>query len=394
MRRFLQLVIIGAALLVASPVFAQLAVPEIPYDAVDAITSLPNDIYLGEAVGVSTNSKGNIFVFTRTGHITVPEGTNRAFTFGGSRLFEFDPAGKFVREIGQGLYGFSFAHTVRIDPQDNIWVVDEGSNMVIKFDPQGKVLMTMGRHPEALRIPTPVPNAANPGGVLPQTVPPTPPGFGGAGGGGGREGGAAAGAGRAGGPAPAPAPIGAGVPGDNFNRPTDVAWDAAGNIFISDGYGNSRVAKFDRNGKYIKSWGEYGTGPGQFSTLHTLAVDARGMVYVGDRGNRRIQVFDNDGNFKTMFLNAGAPWAICITPGSTQYLYTSNSNGTADYLNGEIYKMTLDGKIVGKFGTAGTQLKQFGSVHELDCRNENVLYAGEITNWRVQKLTLRPAAAK
>ena len=112
-----------------------------------------------------------------------------------------------------------------------------------------------------------------------------------------------------------------GVPGDNFNRPTDVAWDAAGNIFVADGYGNSRVAKFDKNGKFIKSWGQSGTAPGQFNLLHTIATDAQGNVYVGDRSNRRIQVFDNDGNFKTQYLNVGAPWAICITPGPHQYLY-------------------------------------------------------------------------
>lgn len=253
--------------------------------------------------------------------------------------------------------------------------------MVIKFNPQGQIVMTMGRKPEAIRIPTPVINAANPGGApLPGAAPA----------GGGRGEGAGRGAGA---PAAAPAPIGAGVLGDNFNRPTDVAWDAAGNIFVSDGYGNSRVAKFDKNGVFLKSWGSYGAGPGQFNTLHSIAVDAKGMVYVGDRGNRRIQVFDNDGNFKTMFLNVGAPWAICITPGPRQYLYTSNSNGTADFENGEIYKMELDGKIVGKFGKGGKLLKEFGSVHEIDCRNENELYVGEITNWRVQKLTLRPGQA-
>lgn len=383
MKRSLQLVAVAAVLLLSSPLLAQLTVSEIPYDSTANLLTMPADIYLGEAVGVATNSKGNLFVYTRTGHTTVTEGTNRAFRFGSSRLFEFDPNGKFVRELGQGVYGFLFAHTVRVDPQDNIWVVDEGSNMVIKFNPQGQIVMTMGRKPEAIRIPTPTINAANPQGApLPGTAPPAAAGGGrGEGAGGGRGAGA---------PAAAPAPIGVGVAGDNFNRPTDVAWDQAGNIFVSDGYGNSRVAKFDRNGVFVKSWGSYGTDPGQFNTLHSIAVDAKGMVYVGDRGNRRIQVFDNDGNFKTMFLNVGAPWAICITPGPRQYLYTSNSNGTADFENGEIYKMELDGRIVGKFGRPGKLLKEFGSVHEIDCRNENQLYVGEITNWRVQKLALKP----
>src|SRR5213596_3022012 len=130
----------------------------------------------------------------------------------------------------------------------------------------------MGRKPEALRVPA---------GEAPA-------------GGGGRGG--------AGGAAP-----GAGIPGDNFNRPTDVTWDAAGNIFVADGYGNSRVAKFDKNGRFIKSWGSRGTGPGQFNLPHTIAIDNQNNVYVGDRENKRIQVFDIDGNFKTQITNAGAP---------------------------------------------------------------------------------------
>ena len=333
-----------AALLLVSPLWAQRGVPDIAFDAIDPLT-LPDDIYLGEAVGVATNSDGHIFVYTRSGAVNASLGTNRVFLRSAAQLFEFDEDGNYRREIGQGLYGFVFAHTVRVDPDDNIWVVDEGSNMVIKFNPQGEVILTMGRKPEAIRVPTPEADES--------------PGS------------------------------GAGAQGDNFRRPTDVAWDGDGNIFVADGYDNSRVAKFDQYGKFILSWGSRGTEPGQFDTLHTIAVDADGNVYVGDRGNRRIQVFDNDGIYKTEYTNVGAPWAICITPGPHQYLYSSNSNGTSSMENGEIYKMELDGTVLGKFGTAGKLVGEFGSVHEIDCRNENELYVGEITNWRVQKLTLR-----
>ena len=330
------------------------SIPEIPYDSAPNLLKMPPHIYLGEAAGVATNSKGNIFVYTRTGSSNATMGGSRTFTHGGARLFEFAPNGTFLREIGQGLYGFLFAHVVRIDPQDHIWVVDEGSNMVIKFDAAGRVLLTLGRKPEAVRVP-----AAEPG-----------------------EGGGPGG--RGGSP-------GAGVNGDNFNRPTDVAWDAAGNIFVSDGYGNSRVAKFDKNGMFIKSWGSKGTGPGQFDLLHTIAVDPQGNVYVGDRSNKRIQVFDNDGNFKTQYTNVGAPYAICISSGAHPYLYTSNSNPSTSMDNGEIYKMELDGRILGKFGKAGKLIKELGTVHEIDCRNPNEIFAGELTNWRVQKLVLHPA---
>src|SRR6202162_626492 len=109
-------------------------VPEIPFDSVPNFLKLPPNLFLGEGIGVATNSKGHVFVYTRSQN---------------TRLFEFDQKGTFLREIGEGLYGFAFAHAVRVDPQDNIWAVDEGTNMVIKFNPEGKVLMTLGRKPPA-----------------------------------------------------------------------------------------------------------------------------------------------------------------------------------------------------------------------------------------------------
>src|SRR5436190_1998676 len=181
------------ALIVAVPALAQDAVPQLPYDSAPNFLKLPDGLYLGEAVGVATNSKGHVFVYTRTGSPQVTIGTNRTFARNAARLFEFDQTGKYVKEIGQGLYGFVFAHAVRVDRQDNIWVIDEGSNMIMKFDPEGRVLMTLGRKPEALTVPAPAANAA---------------------------------AGRGG------AAAGTGIPGDNFNRPTDVAWDSSGNIYV------------------------------------------------------------------------------------------------------------------------------------------------------------------
>ena len=160
-------------------------------------------------------------------------------------------------------------------------------------------------------------------------------------------------------------------------------------MFISDAYTNARIVKLDKNGRFLKTWGSKGSGQGQFNMPNSVAVDAHGSVYVADLGNRRIQVFDNDGNFKSEIGDIGAPWAVCISPGAHQYLYSSNSNPPDSMDGGEIYKMELDGRIVGKFGAAGKLAKEFGTANEIDCRNPNMLYIGELTNWRVQKITLR-----
>ena len=348
--------LLAATVFAAIPLWAQNAVPLMNFDSAPNPLMLPNDVYLGEVGGVATNSRGDIFVYTRTGHPTLSMGTARPFAHNGSRLFQFDRNGRFTREIGQGLYGFLFAAQVRVDPQDNIWVVDEASAMVIKFDPQGRVAFLLGRKAEALNNP---PRAGGPGG-----------GEGGAGG-----------AGRA---------AGAGAQQDVFNRPTDVAWDAQGNIFVADGRGNARVAKFTKDGAFVKSWGQKGTAPGQFADVDSIAVDAQGNVYAADAGNMRIQVFDNNGAYKTEIKNVGNAQAICITPGSNPIMYVSNSNQPNDLDRaGEIYKMHLDGTMIGKFGRAGKLLKEFGTVNAIDCRSENTLYVGEVGNFRVQKLTMR-----
>jgi DNA-binding beta-propeller fold protein YncE len=349
----LALALSGAATL-ATAVTAQNA-PTINFDSAPNPLTLPDDIYFGEVGGVATNSRGDVFVYTRTGHPTMSIASARPFVHGGSRLFQFDRTGKFTREIGQGVYGFLFAAQVRVDPQDNLWVVDEYSSMVMKFDAQGRVTFLLGRKPESI---------ANPG----------------------RAGGTGAGGGDGGGRGGAP---GAGASQDVFNRPTDVAWDAQGNIFVADGRGNARVAKFSKDGVFIKSWGQRGNGPGQFASVDSIAVDAQGNVYAADGGNQRIQVFDGNGTFKTEIKNVGNAQAICITPGASQVMYVSNSNPPNDLdIAGEIYKIRLDGSMIGKFGQAGKQLKEFGTVNAIDCRTENVLYVGEVGNFRVQKLTL------
>lgn len=341
---------------------AQQIVPEIPYDSNADFLKLPENLHMGEASGVAVNSKGHVFVYSRGSTAAGP-----AYGAAAAQVFEFDANGKYVREIGKGLYAWAFAHTVRVDREDNVWAVDKGSDMIIKFNPQGRVSMLFGRKKEASDKEEEPPWERNRPATnrYPQV-------------------------------------------NGQFRQPTDVTWDPQGNIYISDGYVNSRVAKFDKNGDWVKSWGEFGTGTGQFNTPHSIASDSQGNVYVADRGNRRIQVFNGDGthlrtitidvpvpaNAQPWFGNpitgaaataqSGAPWAICISPAPTQYLYSS------DAFPGRIYKLTLDGKVVGMLGKSGRQPKQFGWIHEIACPSENELFVAEILNWRVQKLTLRP----
>src|ERR1700756_4933614 len=219
--------------LLCCPLVAQTSVPEIPYDSVPDFLKLPADLYLGEVAGVAANSKGHVFVFAR-GSTTGP-----AYGAAAAQLLEFDSDGKYIREIGHHLYAWSFAHAVKVDKEDNIWVADKGSDMVIKFSPEGRVLMVFGRKQEASDEGT---------GPLRHPRPPLPP-----------------------------------VDGE-FRQVTDMTWDSAGNTYISDGYINSRVAKVDKNGHWVKSWGERGKEPGQFNTPHSIAADAQGNVYVADRG--------------------------------------------------------------------------------------------------------------
>src|SRR6266545_3923238 len=214
--------------LCAAPALAQQKataqnVPEISYTSVPNFLKVPAGEYLGESVAVATNSKGHIFVYHRSAN---------------TRLWEFDQNGNFVKEIGKGYYGFEFAHSVRVDAQDNIWTVDEGTNTVTKFSPEGKFLMVLGRRPPAVD-----------GAVA--------------------------------------TPTGPNVPAQKyiFCRPTDVGFDPQGNIFVSDGYCNNRVVKYDKNGRFVAQGGNEKAGkePGQFNLPHGLQVDGQGNVWVADR---------------------------------------------------------------------------------------------------------------
>jgi hypothetical protein len=398
MTRTLKASVAAAVLAFGASLAAQTPVADIPFDAHADLLKTPLDLFVGEVGGVGQNSKGQIFVYTRTGHPYATIGDNRTFLRGGSRLLQFDRTGKFERELGQDVYGFNAAFGLRVDPQDNVWTIDEAASQVVKFDTDGRVALVLGRKPEAINVRPGVPGG---GRGAPEAGRGAPPAAAVEAGRGGPPGGAEPGRGAAPGPGAAAGgrggpggrgggPPGSGLPGSTFNRPTDVAWDKAGNIYIADGLGNTnRVAKFDKDGRFIRQWGSTGSENAQFTGVKSLAIDAQGNVYVADAGNKRIQVFDADGNFKSQFGNIGTPLTMCMTTGPTQYLYISHSGDRDGMEDAAIYKVALDGRVVGKFGSAGKLLKQFGLANSIDCRNENELLIGEMTNWRVQKVTLK-----
>src|SRR5581483_705641 len=201
------------------------------------------------------------------------------------------------------------------------------SNMVIKMNPQGRVVMVLGRRPESIDY-------------LEEYL-------------------------ERGEKNEARFPVGN---PNSFNRPTDVTWDT--------------------DGKWVKAMGTHGSGPNQFSTPHAIASDAKGNIYVADRGNNRIQVLDPDLNVVRIITTVRSPWAICVTPGAHQYLYSADAN------TGHIYKAELDGKLVGYFGQLGKKVGDFYWVHQMACPAENEIYTGEAQNWRVQRVTVKGAAAK
>jgi DNA-binding beta-propeller fold protein YncE len=290
------------------------AAPQIPFHLVDNFLKLPDNITMAEVVGVSVDSKGHIYVVHRGQH----------------PILEFNPDGSFVRSIGEGL-PFEGPHTVRVDPQDNLWYVDAGNDFIVRFDPQKHVNMVLGRRPEPWTWQTHVVEHAA-----------TPP--------------------------------------QNFYQPTDVTWGPDGSIYVADGYGNSRVAKFSKDGNLVKHWGERGTGPGEFNTPHSIVIDANNNLYVADRANARVQVFDTDGNYKREFRIGGQPWSMCLTPGPQQTMFIGSV--------GRVVKVDLDGKVLGSMGKFGRVAGTFDWVHGIACPDAHTVYAAQELSFRLDKLTV------
>lgn len=367
--------LLAATMLLTHGAFAQSSdydkIPELPYDSEIVVSNLnmPPNQHLGEVAAVSIDSKGNIYVYSRTGGQGDIEFRRAA------QLYQFAPDGTFMREIGGPNNAvMAWAHSVRIDPEDNIWIVDNGTNLISKFDQQGRLILTLGRRSEAHM------------GFVQRLDEKT-------------------------------GDITTIGKSDTYNfrnndglfwEPTDIAFDSKGNLFISDGYKNSQVQKFTKDGEFIMKWGTRGTGPGQFNTPHGIAIGPNDDVFVADRSNNRVQVFDNNGKYlrevkldlrypkdvklKTPGLGKDQegrwrslwPNSICISKGPNPVMYTN------DITPSVVIKMSLDGKVLGRFGTEGRKKGQFAWMHEMACgKGDNEVYVSEMINMRVQKVTVR-----
>lgn len=231
---------------------------------------LPPGRVWGSTASVSTAPDGTIWVLDRCGHSGSGGATCAGKYASVNPIFQFNTSGKMLKSFGAGL--FVSPHKMEIDKDGNLWVADNGGDQVFKLNQNGKVLMVLGKK-----------------GV-------------------------------------------AGTGNYEFDAPTDVAFGANGDIFVADGHtgggtarGNARIMKFDKNGKFLMSWGKKGMGPGEFDVPHTLAVDQEGRLYVGDRQNNRIQIFDQNGKFIAQWFQFGRPSGIYIDKNDILYSADSES---------------------------------------------------------------------
>ena len=306
------------ALLLCSPVFAQRpsdpallipeTAPELDYVAVPSAVTLPAGTVMGATAAVAFDAGGHLFVLTR----------------GAQAFFEFDPSGAFVRAFGEGM--FTRSHGLRIDPDGNLWATDVGGHIVVKLNPAGQVLLTLGTKGEA------------------------------------GDWNEAAGSRK-------------------LNQPNDVAIARNGDVFIVQGHtpgpnGDARVLKFDRTGRFIKSWGGKGKDAGQFQVAHGIAIDAVGLLWVMDRENQRIQVFDADGAFIKQITYAGLPCSIDI---GRQYIYMVNG------FAGQVLRMDLNGKVLAALGKPGKGPGEFGEAHFLAVSPKDEIYVADSVNGALVK---------
>jgi peptidylamidoglycolate lyase len=287
---------------------------------------LPEGIHLGQVSGIDVDSKGNVFVFHRAERFWDGEELELDLIPSPTIFILNDETGDLIEWWGADM--FVMPHGLTIDNQDNVWLTDVGLHQVFKFDPDGNLLMTLGER-----------------GV-------------------------------------------AGEDTNHFHMPTDVAIAPDGSFYVSDGYGNSRVIQFSAEGDYITSWGNKGTEPGQFDVPHSIALDSQGLVYVADRGNARIQIFDETGQFIKEWKRSslGRPWAMRIDGRGNIFVVDGGDQNEFWPDRARILKLASEGQILASFGSYGKAPGQFIWPHTIAIGPEGALYVGEVaTGMRIQK---------
>jgi peptidylamidoglycolate lyase len=299
-----------------------------PYSVVHGWPQLPPGFVLGQVSGVAIDSHNHVFVFHRAENSWA---TDKSHFIASPAVLCFDGAsGKLLFSWGENR--FLDPHGLRVDRNDNVWVTDRGLQQVLEFTHDGKPLLTIGTERTA------------------------------------------------------------GVDGTHFNLPTDIAFAANGDIYVSDGYGNNRVAKFSPDGKFLFDWGKKGDGPGEFNLPHSVAVDAEGLVYVADRSNSRIQIFDANGKFLKMWKSEelGRPWSLTVGPDNLLYVVDGGDLKPAPPDRGRVLKLDLSGKILAKWSRYGNYDGQIYWGHDLAVGKDGAVYVGDVYHgMRVQKFVPR-----
>jgi len=298
------------------------------YHAVSDWPVSQNNIKIGQVSGVAVDSSGNVFVFQRADKVWEGEALTLETISAATVLILDSQTGSVINKWGADM--FVMPHGLTIDADDNLWLTDVGLHQVFKFDRAGNLLMTLGER-----------------GV-------------------------------------------AGNDETHFNMPTDVAVAKDGSFFVSDGYGNSRIVKFSSEGKYLMSWGDKGNGSGQFDIPHSIAIDSKGILYVADRGNARLQLFNENGQFiaewKASYL--GRPWAVRISHTGNIYVVDGGDQSQFWPDRARILKLDLEGNLLAAFGSFGNAPGQFIWPHAIAVGLDEALYVGEVsTGMRVQKFT-------
>lgn len=308
------------SLLLLPPALATAQPPQRPLQALDT-WSLPGYHAVDPATRLTLPDG---LAYDRVSSIAfTPEGKLLVLHRGPKPLLEFDANGTFLRAFGDDT-GLVFAHGLDVDAEGNIWLTDLRTQQVLKLDRDGKLLLTLG--------------TLNEGGLWDEA---------------------------------------AGT--RHFDQPNETALDSAGNLYVVQGHGQGepRVLKFTPDGSFIKQWGSRGSEPGQFAVAHSIKIDANDRLYVADRENQRIQIFDTDGNFVEQWTYNAMVCALFLHDDGTFWM-TSGFDGELAQIDGST------GKLIGALGSPGAGTGQFGEAHFLTVNGEHNIFVADVVNKRVQ----------